>query len=368
MRIGVDATALVRNRTGVGNYVYPLLRELCLRHPDSRFFLYSNDSIVFDALDNVEHRVSRPKRRGPWWQCTHLRRMLKMDRPHVYWGSNGLLPFPEIQGMATVVTVHDMVYFFAGQTLPRISYWGRRIFQPLSVKGADRLIAVSRATAADIAKIQGRTPDCVIAPQLSPGFQRVSPEEKERVRKKFDLPDRFLLSLGTQEPRKNLAAMFEAYMHQSTHGARLPPLLVVGGGGWKNTEIVQARTPGEAEGRIRSLGFVPTDDLPALYALCDVFLMPSLYEGFGMPLLEAQACGAPVIHGPHASMQEAADGLGVVTGIEVADLRQTFSDLALGVLALACRMPETFDRQTHDAANRLWHEFEAALRLHKNIP
>jgi glycosyltransferase involved in cell wall biosynthesis len=368
MRIGVDATALVRNRTGVGNYVYPLLRELCLTHPDARFFLYSNDSIVFDELDNVEHRVSRPKRRGPWWQCTHLRRMLKMDRPHVYWGSNGLLPFPEIRGMATVVTVHDLVYFFAGPSLPRISYWGRRIFQPLSVKGADRLIAVSRATAADIAKVQGRTPDCIIEPQLSPGFHRVSPEERQRVKKKLNLPDRFLLSLGTQEPRKNLAALFQAYLQHDSGGAPLPPLLVAGGGGWKHQAISRARMAGEATGRIRSLGFVAPDDLPALYALCDVFLMPSLYEGFGMPLREAQACGAPVIHGPHASMLEAAGGLGVVTGTGVADLRQTFSDLARGALALACRIPESSGHLTHAATTRLWCEFEAAMRLHTTIP
>lgn len=357
MKIGVDATALVRQRTGVGNYVYPILEALCARHPDSTFLLYSNDTVHFGERQNVRLRVSRPKRRGPWWQCTQLRQMLVADQPDVYWGTNGLLPFPGVAGVATVLTVHDFVYHFAGQSLPRVSYWGRRLFQPQAVRQADRIVAVSQATAADLERLSGRTVHAVVPPSVSPAFRHVGAAECERVRRKLDLPPVFLLSLGTREPRKNLIALLSAHEQVSRLEPALPPLLVAGGGGWKNAGILDALAAGQASGTVRPLGFVDAGDLPALYALCQAFVMPSVYEGFGMPLLEAQACGAPVIHGPHASMHEAAGGLGVVTGTSVDALRRTLQDVATGNAPLACRlMPDGPDPATA-AADRLWQAF-----------
>lgn len=368
MKIGVDATALVQNRTGVGNYVYPILSALCQRHPACSFVLYSNDAIWFDERPNVQLRVSRPKRRGPVWQCTQLRQMLAADRPDVYWGTNGLLPFPGLRDMATVLTVHDCVYHFAGETLPRLSYWGRRLFQPLAVRRADRVLAVSEATAADVFRLNHRRVDAVVHPPVSAAFRRVSTAERARVQQKLDLPPVFLLSLGTQEPRKNLTALLAAHRQVSAEHPGLPPLVVAGGGGWKNTGIREALAAGVAEGRVRVLGFVDAADLPALYALCHAFLMPSVYEGFGMPLREAQACGAPVVHGPHGSMCEAAAGLGVVTGTGVDDLCQTLRALASGSTALACRLIGDEPDPADVAADRLWESFEAVTSARRSPP
>jgi glycosyltransferase involved in cell wall biosynthesis len=111
---------------------------------------------------------------------------------------------------------------------------------------------------------------------------------------------------------------------------------------------------------VHRLGYVPTDELVALYATCHAFVMPSLYEGFGMPLLEAQLCGAPVVHGDHAAMHEAAGGLGVATGTDTASLHATLRALARGEAPLACRLPHTIDNDAAGRAERLWALFQRA--------
>src|SRR3954469_6401825 len=118
MKIGVDATALVTKPTGVGNYIGALLEPMCRSHPEAQFILFSNDEVQFHDLPNVRVLVSTPKRRGPYWQNTQLRAMLAKERPDGFWAANGLLPVWRPAGMATVVTVHDLVYKFAPETLP----------------------------------------------------------------------------------------------------------------------------------------------------------------------------------------------------------------------------------------------------------
>lgn len=359
--VGVDATALVENRTGVGNYLYPILHALCTAHPEVRFSLYSNAPIFFPPLPNVVLHVSSPRRRGPWWQFTHLRRMLSKDTPQVYWGSNGLLPYVRCSGVPTVLTVHDLVYRFAAHTLPLHSYWGRRWLQPRSAALATRLVAVSRATAQDIQHCYGRAVDVVVSPCPAPVFVRPSSAEKARVAQKYRLPPRFWLSLGTLEPRKNIQALLQAYELERASNPTLLPWVLVGGAGWKDQHIQQAIAQGEQSGHVRWLSYVDTSDLPALYALCDAFLMPSIYEGFGMPVLEAQLCGVPVVHGRHASMCEAAAQLGVAVGTTTTELQHMLRDLAAGALPLTCRLPTDFRHSVQTAAHTMWQQFQMAL-------
>jgi len=134
----------------------------------------------------------------------------------------------------------------------------------------------------------------------------------------------------------------------------------VGGDGWQDGSIQALVASAERSGWVRRLGFVPDDDLPALYAGCEVFLMPSIYEGFGMPLVEAQLCGAAVVHGSHASMIEAAGGVGVAVGPLEADLAGMFDALAGGRCALACRLPKTIMNDPAESARRLWQQLAEA--------
>lgn len=365
--IGVDATALVENRTGVGNYLYPILHALCTAHSEVCFSLYSNAPIFFPALPNVVLHVSSPRRRGPWWQFTHLRQMLSKNIPQVYWGSNGLLPYVRCSKVPTVLTVHDLVYRFAARTLPLPSYWGRRWLQPRSAALATRLVAVSHATAQDIQHCYGRAVNAVVSPCPAPVFALPSSAEKARVARTYQLPSRFWLSLGTMEPRKNIHALLQAYALERQTNPNLLPLILVGGAGWKDHAIQQAIAQAEQAGHVRWLSYVDTLDLPAFYALCDAFLMPSIYEGFGMPVLEAQLCGAPVVHGHHASMCEAGAQLGTAVGTSVTELQYMLRDLSAGALPLTCRLPTDFHHSVQSAAETMWQQFQAAVRSSPSV-
>lgn len=362
MKIGVDATALVAKPTGVGNYVRELLESMVRHHQEVEFVLFSNDDVVFPLYSNVRTSVSRPKRRGPYWQNTHLREMLTKERPEVFWATNGLIPVWGISGIARVLTVHDLVYKFAPETLPFISLWGRRIGQRLSVAAADKVVYVSHATATDAEAAYGRKADAIINPLVDQGFIRPPRAALTDLRLRLKLPERYLLALGTLEPRKNLVSLIDAYLKRRESGVELPLLAIAGGKGWLDNDIAARLEQGEALGFVRRLGYVDLADLPALYAGCEAFVMPSLYEGFGMPLLEAQLCGAAVIHGPHASMREAAGNLGCITPTDVAGIEAMLDALSQGRLPVACRLPGDIVNDAKASADRLWELLMSAAR------
>jgi glycosyltransferase involved in cell wall biosynthesis len=360
MKVGVDARALIGNRTGIGNYIFPILDELVRLQPQSTFLLYSNDSIVFPRYDNVIFRVSRPNRKGPFWINTHLSQMLKQDCPDVFWGSTGLIPIRIPKTTATAITIHDLVYQFAPQTVPWLSRWGRRLLQPISARMADRLIVASEATGKDVQSTYSQRPHAVVTPLPSTGYNRATPAQIECSTRTLQLPPHYLLTLCTLEPRKNLAALVNAYVNRREAKIDLPPLVLAGGKGWLNAEIEAVITAAERKGFIRRLGYVDSAELPGLYAGCDTFIMPSLYEGFGMPVLEAQLCGVPVIHGPHPSMCEASENLGVISKTDFQSLCDMFDDLAEQRLPLACRHPATYTWNAEQAAAAMWQQFQLA--------
>lgn len=353
-KIGVDGTALVAKPTGVGNYVRSLLEPIVRHHQDVEFVLFSNDNVVFPSFPNLSIRVSRPKRRGPYWQNTQLRRMLFEENPQVFWATNGLLPAWGIRSIATVLTVHDLVYKFAPETLPFISLWGRRIGQRMAVAAADKVIYVSHATEADALTAYGRSADAIIPPLIDESFTRPQESAATDLRSRLQLPQRYLLALGTLEPRKNLTSLIDAYLKRRHAGVDLPLLAIAGGKGWLDGDIAARVEHGENLGFVRRLGYVDLADLPALYFGCEAFLMPSLYEGFGMPILEAQMCGAPVIHGPHASMKEAGGYLGVVTSTDISGIEVMLDALSNNELPLVCRLRGDIVNDSDLAACQLW--------------
>ena len=362
LRVGVDASPLA-GRTGVGNYVSTLFRAMCEQQPNVEFTLFGNAPVVIPEMPNVSVKAEHSGWRGPLWHTIELGRLLKKSDIQVFWGTNGYLPPYKLEGIATVVTVHDLAEVFVPQTQAHLVRWGRRLLQPRSVRVADRVIAVSGATAADIESVYGRKVDTVIHPLPSPQFLPVDQKRRCDVLAKYQLPERFLLAVGTLEPRKNLSALMRAYLGRRKCGIELPLLVLVGGDGWRDDNIQATVVNAEQGGWVRRLGFVPTQDLPALYSGCEVFLMPSIYEGFGMPLIEAQLCGAPVVHGSHASMIEAAGGIGVSVDPSEASLGAMFSALAGGRCKLACRRPESIEKDPAVSARRLWQQFTEANSL-----
>jgi glycosyltransferase involved in cell wall biosynthesis len=358
--VALDGCCFVGSRTGIANYVATLLEPLCALQPDVRFVLYCNDAGSFPQAPNLAVRISTPKRRGPVWHHTQVLQMLREDAIDVFWGTNGLVPLRGLGTTATVLTIHDLVHVFARRTQDVAKRWKQRVFQPRCARAADRVIAVSQATAEDVARRYGRVPDCVIHPLAGRDFAPADAAAAEQTLRRLALPAKFILTVGTLEPRKNIAALVEAHAACIAAGHDVPPLVIVGGAGWRDGEVRAALHDSAASGRVRHLGFLPNAELRHLYARCHAFVMPSIYEGFGMPLLEAQLCGAPVLHGSHPSMREAAGGLGVAFEASADGLRSMLAGLAEGRLALACRLPAAIENDADRSARRLWQVMQDA--------
>jgi len=367
MNVGVDGSALGKQRTGVGRYISTLLETLIIGHPDSTFFVYSNGPIELEIHKNVHLRISKLHGRGPVWQNIQLPLLIKRDRLDVYWGGNGLLPAIGLHQIATVLTIHDLVYYFAGETTPWISRLGRRLFQPLSSKKANKIVADSQATAQDVELIYDRKVDAILYPVVSSRFRLSDPLEIERVGLKLKLDIPYILTLGTMEPRKNLPSLIDAYILCRQRGVHLPRLVIAGKKGWLDNELTRRIQKAEEHGVIQTLGYVDDEDLPGLYGGAEAFIFPSRYEGFGMPLLEAQLCGTPVLYGNHPAMREAAGGVGVEFEPTVDGIANILSRFAAGTCNLTCRVPSFITNSAVDGASILWHLLVAAAEenLHK---
>lgn len=359
--VGIDARMLSPSPTGVGNYIATLLHPLCEAHPQTRFFLYSCFGVEFSGHTNVVVREGGPTV-GPLWMNLTLPSALAKDCIDVFWGANGVAPCLG-KTPPSVVTVHDLVYRFAGETMGRGNRWNKTAFQRWSVRRAKQVVAVSQATANDVASFYGRSVDAVLRPLASAEYTRQSGDCVRSVRERLLLPEDFWLFAGTLEPRKNLVSLLEAYLQEIDAGQRLPVLALAGKRGWGDERLNRLIARGESSGQVRRLGYVSIKDLSALYSGCTLLWMPSLCEGFGMPLLEAQRCGAAVVHGDHASMCEAADSLGIATGTSVSALRQTIGRIVRGEAPLACRTFSTNDDEVGVCSEALWHCFCRAMHL-----
>ncbi len=359
-RVGVEACNLGTHRTGLGNYVFEILDRLCADHPEVTFYLYSNAPVVPPARANVVVRES-PGRRGPLWQNLDLRRMLRADDVDLLWATNGLCPLFGLGRTRIVLTIHDLVYRLAGSTARREVRWARGLFQGLSARRADAVVPVSQATADDVLLHYGVRPAAVINPVLDARFVRQDPDRIAEVLARHAIAQPYLLSVGTLEPRKNFVSLLDAYVGLRAGGAQLPQLVLVGGNGWLNAEIEARVSEAERTGWIRRLGYLPFEDLPALYSGCTAFILPSVYEGFGMPIAEAQLCGAPVLHGEHGSMVEAGGGLGVAFAPTREGIAAALSALAAGESPLCCRLPADAAARGARAADDMWRLFESVV-------
>jgi glycosyltransferase involved in cell wall biosynthesis len=352
IRVGVDATNLGSAQTGVGNYISTLLSALRHLKPGVKLFLYSNR--VIEGVEGVELRTSTPFRRGVIWQETQLAKMADEDGLDVFWGANGFLPTFRKLRCSTVVTVHDLVHRFAPETQEATVLWSRRFFQPRSCRVATRVVAVSTATARDINQCYGTPVHAVIHPQIGSQFGPIDRDRVQRVVTKYSLPENFLLTVGTLEPRKNIANLVYAYLDCLNVHLPLPMLVLAGGAGWLSDDIERVLTTAEQAGQIRRLGFVENADLPPLYAACSAFVMPSIYEGYGMPITEAQFCGAPVLHGNHPAMIEAGGGFGYAFEPTRGGISEMLTNIAAGALRLERREVSEIERSPMPAAQMLW--------------
>jgi glycosyltransferase involved in cell wall biosynthesis len=317
MRIGVNVHLLSTTHTGIQHYIRALMPELIARAISHELVVYGEPSqLSIPARTRVRWvPASRPLRSGTQrvlWEQTILPRLLQRDRVGVFFSPAFILPM-RWHG-AGVITVHDLNFEVSPGTIHPVRRAYLRRITRWSAHRARKVIAISRSTASDITRLYGVPSEKVAV--IPYGLDAIFTPENARalepmVRVRYSLPERFLLFVGTLEPRKNLPRLLEAYA-LARHLAQLPPLVLAGAPGWQHERIsAQARRLGIRECLVFA-GYIPREHLPGVYAAATALLYPSLYEGFGLPPLEAMGCGTPVLASSTSAMPEVVDDGGIL--------------------------------------------------------
>jgi glycosyltransferase involved in cell wall biosynthesis len=310
MRIAFDGTTLMAGRTGVGYYTEHLLQHLAQEAPDDELIVVSNRSVdtIGPLPSNVRVESSWRTPRIVWMQ-TQAPRILRQLKVSVAHFTNGMVPLAS--RVPTVVTIHDMSLTMYPQYHPPRRVLLNRPLVDLAARRADAVVTVSQSAKRDIVRLYGLDPTRVhvVHEAAAPAFKPVRDAAAlERVRARYRLADRFILYVGTIEPRKNLPGLLEGFARRRNSGDLPHQLVCAGPYGWLSRDIERRIERLGIGGAVRFTGYVPFDDLPTLYSLAEMFVFPSVYEGFGLPVIEAMACGTPVITGHAGALAEVAGG------------------------------------------------------------
>jgi glycosyltransferase involved in cell wall biosynthesis len=225
----------------------------------------------------------------------------------------GAYAVPSWPGLVRVVTVHDLSFFRMPETLPRLQAAYLRLVTRHAVSACDAIIAVSEFTARELRDLLGAPEERthVVPNGLDAGFSPPLPDQAASTRARLGVPGNYILTVGTLQPRKNLATLLDAYSRLVARHPEAPPLVVAGAAGWGDVRLDDMVKGLALADRVHQCGFVATGDLAALYAGAATFAYPSVYEGFGLPVLEAMACGVPVAFADGSAMTEVAGPAGV---------------------------------------------------------
>lgn len=310
MSIYVDVSAAVHHRAGLGRYAESLARALLPQLGDKLALFYNREAGV-GPLTGLEQMPSRTVALGykPWrmliWLAQLGRFSFKRWLPNAqlfHATEHLLLPLPDIP---TVLTVHDLIFHHLPEHHKILNRWYLNMTLPLYCRRADHIIAVSEATRRDLLTIYQLPPEkvSVIYEAAAPRFRPQTDTHLAAIRQRYQLPERYLLYVGTIEPRKNLTRLLHAW-EKLYQAHQAPPLVIVGKRGWLASDLFVALENIPAHKAVLLTGYIQDADLPAIYAGATAFVFPSLYEGFGLPPLEAMACGTPVACSNTSSLPE----------------------------------------------------------------
>lgn len=307
MRIAFDGTTLTPGRTGVGYYSEHLLHHLAQQGGGDGIAVISNRAIetarpLPPAVTTHVSRWHAP--RLVWMQAEAPRalRRLGVDVAHF---TNGMMPVAS--PVPTVVTIHDMSLSIC----PHYHPWRRvllnRPLVDLAARRADVIVTVSQSAKTDIVRHYRLDPRRVhvVHEAAAPEFQPIGDVRTlARVRAHYGLAERIVLYVGTIEPRKNLPRLLEGFAARRRRGDLEHQLVCVGPYGWLSRDLEALIDRLRIADAVRFTGYVPFADLPVIYTLAEMLVFPSVYEGFGLPVIEAMACGTPVITGQVAALEE----------------------------------------------------------------
>lgn len=310
MKIGIDAKRAFNNYRGLGNYSRDTIRILSNYLPDNQYFLFTpsvKPSFDCNYGDNCELRLPTKffqKWLHPLWRTFSITSEIKKLDLDIYHGLSHELPSGiERTKVRSVVTMHDLIFLKFPQLYPFIDRTLYKMKYLRSCRVADEVVAISEQTKNDLIELANTEEKkiTVIYQGCNPMFRQAVPEEdKEEIRQKYKLPENYVLNVGALEERKNQKLILQAMQSSKLDF----PVVIVG----RETEYAQKLRDyirqNQLESRVLLLSDVPVSDIVAIYQMASLFVYPSLFEGFGIPIVEAMQSGLPVIAASGSCMEE----------------------------------------------------------------
>jgi glycosyltransferase involved in cell wall biosynthesis len=334
MRIGLDGYPLSEPLTGVGHYTLELARALARNFPADEFELVSPKPFNQSVLESSEDatipnlRLAHAKSssiRGHWWSVG-LPLYARRTRFDLFHGTN--FDVPLWNRRRSVLTIHDLSTLLYPETHRTRAVRRARLRLPMAAKMATAIITPTEAVKREVCERLKTKPEKVQAIHEAPRrtFTPMSREQSAAIRRRLGVEGESLLFVGTLEPRKNLLTLLHAFAQLLERTSLRPQLVIAGGEGWMMEETLSLTNT--IKDRVHLTGYLHDDELRALYSSCRAFIYPSLYEGFGLPPLEAMACGAPVIASRIAALQETlTDAAILVEPLDVQTLSRTMAEI-----------------------------------------
>ncbi|ADQ41907.1 glycosyl transferase group 1 [Caldicellulosiruptor acetigenus I77R1B] len=310
MRIGVDARALSEVKTGIGYYLYTLVREIAKEDKKLEFFLFSNKEIFLDySLPNVNvvvDKKSKFNQKGTIWFLTSANRLIKEYAIDIFWGPCNVLPFIYNKKVKKLLTIHDLVFLKFPQTMEKRNYYINKVLIPFSIKSADKIVTISKSTENDLKALFKHACNKVSVIYNPVNIEDIGAKEEEEYFLNKDFARKgYILYVGTIEPRKNIKILLD--ISEDIYIRTGLKVVLAGKMGWESEAVKQRVRDLSEKGFVKYLSYVNEKEKAILMRNCFVFVFPSFYEGFGLPVVEALKYGAVVLVSDASSLRELID-------------------------------------------------------------
>lgn len=307
MKIGFDGKRAVSNRTGLGNYSRFVISNLVKYYSKNTYKIFSEkkpSKEIKEAINLLDSDYIFKQTKMPFWRTLGINKAIEKEDLDIYHGLSNELPFRiDHTGIKSIVTIHDLIFLKYPQFYPVIDRIIYNIKAKYACKVSDRIVAVSECTKRDIMGYYGipsEKIDVVYQGCFSIFKESADETKKREVKEKYNLPSKYLLSVGSIEERKNILLIVKALKH-------IPNIHFVSVGKQQKyaEEVKKYALENGLSDRVHLLSNIPLFDLPTIIQCCKVFIYPSLYEGFGIPIIEALNSKVPVIGAKGSCLEEA---------------------------------------------------------------
>ncbi|MGD0226681.1 MAG: glycosyltransferase family 1 protein [Terriglobia bacterium] len=311
MQIAIDAHQIGGRRTGAETYVYNLVKNLALLEPNGDKY-----AVYLSSGQGVEGLESNPSFEGRSIPSSIPPVRYAFFYPFQSWIKrfdifHAQFSLPPLLRSRSVLTVYDLCYERFPQFFNRRVLAQMKLLMPWSCQRADHIITISESSKRDLVEIYRLDPQKITVTYPGPA-ENCKPmdagQAKDRLREAYGIDGSFILYVGNLEPRKNLPRLLEAFAQLKQKELIVHKLVIVGQKAWLYNGILETMRNHSLSGEVVLTGYIPANDLPLFYNAASFMIYPSLYEGFGLPVVEAMACGTPVITSLGSSLEEIAEG------------------------------------------------------------